>query len=60
MSDMSMEEFESLLCEKCLAIWNEKNQIGVDDLCADCRATLNIREDEELMKLLRGCGIKVD
>jgi hypothetical protein len=57
---MHWQEYESLLCDKCLSIVNETNQISQADLCPNCKASLNIREDEEFMAHLRRCGIKVD
>jgi hypothetical protein len=38
----------------------ELHQIGQDELCDDCKATLKIREDNGMMAWLRRCGIKVD
>jgi hypothetical protein len=55
----SSEEFEYLLCDDCLAIWNDKNEIARDEMCADCRATFAIRDNPSAMKALKDAKVKL-
>ena len=56
----SMQEFESLLCDECLVIFNENNEISPDQMCDTCRSTIVIRDNPHAMKALRDAKIKLE